>query len=1038
MEKGSFDSHLNIIKYWIDVELSAPPLIKITNTKKSDLKWNQIISFKHNDDITWLSPLVDKLENSSEWLHKIYLGIFNTDLVIKEFSDEIPDINELKYTHQTCLLSFVLDNNGIPIKGSITIPEYIASIAYAKSHNKNEYNPFEERMKDLFSTWSYTIQKNKKSADKNDLIEFLNLILSELKWDLLTEAYKNNEFGYLAYSESISTAKNRKFKFDSDITSSLLAEDLKRVEKFLNNYDSSSALKYYLSKDYNDIEYKDVVRNKKYLKETLNPSGMPDVCWPSESNKKLVTSQQFAVNKIFNELEHQGLFSVNGPPGTGKTTLLRDVIANIIYSRAKELYKFRKNPDDAMGEIGKITYKFSGKGEKKIYGLHNKLSGFEIVVASSNNGAVENITKELPVIEEVDASYLEDIKYFEEISNNVNQKKSWGLISATLGNKQNNYNFTSNFLFQNTDDEGNQTRSIFDFLKDSRYFDEKTMNWEAACVNFKEKQDAVKRKKQELEIVESAINNSQSYLDMYNKLKDDFQKKHTYLKETEKNLVLLVAEAKKLKEKIEYLSSDKKSLFRPKKDEDTKQESLNNFKLELRNKAMKIGQLKNDREIFIDELKILKVSIDKQAGILNKIKKIRNEYKERDIKGIPGNSFWDKNDDYIQQYSPFITNDLNNARKELFIASLALHKAFIVQNNEKISSNLRLFKEILDGEFFENDKYYQAIWETFFLIVPVVSTTFSSLGNLFSNMKENSIGWLLVDESGQATPQAPVGGLWRAKRAVFVGDPLQIEPVITVEKKLSDVLLKKNNIGFNWNSYNFSAQRIADRNNKWGTVFGNGSHSIWVGAPLRVHRRCDEPMFSISNKIAYDNTMIFGKSQKNAQNEVNAILGESKWFNIKGESSKDSHWIQEEGDKLIELLTKIKFTYPNKLPNVYIISPFKSVIYEVQRLLARRKNEWACDNVSDNDIAYWINNSVGTIHSFQGKEVDIVFLILGGNISKAGAINWVCEEPNILNVAVTRSKNLFYIIGNSNIWNKGVFGLVKQYIKTDKKIENDT
>jgi len=57
---------------------------------------------------------------------------------------------------------------------------------------------------------------------------------------------------------------------------------------------------------------------------------------------------------------------------------------------------------------------------------------------------------------------------------------------------------------------------------------------------------------------------------------------------------------------------------------------------------------------------------------------------------------------------------------------------------------------------------------------------------------------------------------------------------------------------------------------------------------------------------------------------------------------------------------------------------------------------------------------------------------LGGNILKPGAIIWVCEEPNILNVAATRAKNSFYIIGNSKVWNKGVFGLLRTLLSKKK------
>ncbi len=61
-------------------------------------------------------------------------------------------------------------------------------------------------------------------------------------------------------------------------------------------------------------------------------------------------------------------------------------------------------------------------------------------------------------------------------------------------------------------------------------------------------------------------------------------------------------------------------------------------------------------------------------------------------------------------------------------------------------------------------------------------------------------------------------------------------------------------------------------------------------------------------------------------------------------------------------------------------------------------------------------SNIGTVHTFQGKECDIVFFVLGCDSSHSGAINWASGEPNILNVAVTRAKKHLYVIGDRNLW----------------------
>lgn len=770
---------------------------------------------------------------------------------------------------------------------------------------------------------------------------------------------------------------------------------------------------------YNGIKYlqksdsfTDVQIDNQYKMNINKISSFPMARWFSEHS--LYYSQQNIVNQFFDYFESNEIVSANGAAGTGKTTLIKDVVAEIIYKKASKLIECDFN----IVHNGSIVDDFLGK--------------YEMLVVSNNNFAVENISKELPILDKKCFDYLDlqndflllkDIsqKVFKEDTNNTKNKKEYfGLISTSLGNKKNISQMTSflNLLDEEINNLTINIRSkkdevIKDFnssLEKVNYYRDLFSDIDSFHAKLDEDLFQVKSKRYKLCI--TIKTNRMNYKKLVLNKKDleaQLNLLNIALKQNYSLLIELSLKDKHLSKQIEEYKIDIESLKYTKsalhKNISNLQSMLSKMsffkklfkykfvkqvKANIKNSNNQLELMKSIHNLDLEIKKTLKsiIALKKQIIPL-KIETIEYKQDIKDSESIhtPTSEFFSRDDRSIQLASFYALPNFKKAQARLFVNSLRVHELNLIINYTKLKT---IFMNKFNTFDMTNSSYLAAI--TF--VFPVVSSSLASAPKMLKFL--DKVGVIICDESGQATVLSGYCFMNRTLNAITVGDPLQIEPIIEIFGPLNDALLKAHDIQDDiFDVTKSSVQVLSDFASNNGSEYSENR----IGMPLKVHRRCISPIFDISNDISYDN-QIFNVTPALKENDVLYALSESCWYNIETPASffRGNISIYEKYlvDKFIEQKGLCDYDEDIK-PSIYVISPFR--------------DKTSMYKSSSND-----KYEFGTLHTFQGKEADIVFLVLGGNTP--GSRTWASQKANMLNVAATRAKKRFYVVGDYNNWSR--------------------
>ncbi|MGC9108761.1 MAG: DEAD/DEAH box helicase [Caldimicrobium sp.] len=243
------------------------------------------------------------------------------------------------------------------------------------------------------------------------------------------------------------------------------------------------------------------------------------------------------------------------------------------------------------------------------------------------------------------------------------------------------------------------------------------------------------------------------------------------------------------------------------------------------------------------------------------------------------------------------------------------------------------------------------------------------------------IDYVIVDEAAQTLFCYTFSLFIRGKQFVAIGDNNQLGPVVTKKDYIS--------LPQNIKPYLSCDKSVYD------VIEAITNKSSYVR--LKEHFRCARPIIEFCDKLIKYELRIQSPSEKvKIENPYIASIFEQHlaFIDVKGRSrGNKSKYNEEEIKVIVDLISELSNEI--KLEQVGVIAPFR---LQIDKLKERMKD--------------FKELALGTIHTFQGEEKDIIILSCVCGNAKEFQNSILLSDKRLINVAVSRARKHLIVVGN--------------------------
>jgi very-short-patch-repair endonuclease len=350
-----------------------------------------------------------------------------------------------------------------------------------------------------------------------------------------------------------------------------------------------------------------------------------------------------------------------------------------------------------------------------------------------------------------------------------------------------------------------------------------------------------------------------------------------------------------------------------------------------------------------------------------------------------------------------LTDELSVNSEALWQAWLRLQPARMSPEQRKLLGDYSALLQMIVSANDQNRQLGRDAFRRYYQLFPQITsilscwavTSLSARGRV--PFEPNFFDLLVVDEASQCDIASALPLLFRARRAVVIGDPMQLRHISTLSKQQDQQLLGKHGLVDEYPGWAYSPRSLFD-------LASSLCRSEDIVA-LRDHHRSHADIIEFSNETFYEGRLRvatrYDRLRRPRQDEP-AV----RWVHVQGKTVRPGMGgavnEKEASRVVVEIERLLSQGYRG---SIGVVSPFRAQANRIRDLVYQ--HDGLSSRIADVDFL------ADTVHKFQGDERDVMIFSPVVSVGVAdSALGFLRSNSNLFNVAITRARAALIVVGD--------------------------